>query len=222
MNIIIVGGRKLTYFLARTFVSKGYPVTIINRDHEVCTWLARRLKATVVCGDGSDPRVLEDAGAETADVVLAATPYDEDNLVICQLAQVRFHVPRILAVVNDPENEEVMRQLGITDTVAVTHLLSSMIEQRVDSLGIANLIPVGEGKINVTELTLEPGSPVVGKALSEVRLPENSLVACVLRQNEPIVPRGTTVLAEQDRLIVMTTPKNHGHVLKLLTGEERD
>jgi trk system potassium uptake protein TrkA len=219
MKILIVGGGRLVYFLSRTFLERGYKVTIINRDHDECSRLARLLsKAVVVHGDGSDPQILEEAGAETTDVVLAVTPKDQDNLVICQLAELRFHVPRNLALVNDPDNETVFRQLGITGAFSVTQLFLSMIEQRVALAQVANLIPLFGGKINITEVLLTEGSPVVGKALRDIALPEDSLVASILRGDQPIVPRGTTVLQENDRLVVMTMAENHGQVLSALTG----
>ncbi|HUW62148.1 MAG TPA: TrkA family potassium uptake protein [Candidatus Bathyarchaeia archaeon] len=219
MHIIIVAERKLAYFLCRAFQAKNYEVTVINRDREDCSWLARRTSATIVFGDGSSPQVLEDAGAETVDAVLAAAPRDEDNLVTCQLADMKFHVPRIISLVNDPDNEQVFRQLGIANTFSITLLLSSLIEQRVDSVGISDLIPVAEGKITVTEVKLTDKSPAAGKAMSEIQMPENSLVACVLREDQAIVPRGTTVIAASDRLIVISEPQNHSAAMKTLTGE---
>jgi trk system potassium uptake protein TrkA len=218
MHILIVGGQKVVYFLSRTFLSKGYQVTIINRDKEECTLLARRLKATVVFGDGSDPRILEDAEADAADALLAVTPYDQDNLVICQLAELCFHIPRRLALVNDPENEQVFSKLGIT-AVSTTRILSSLIEQRAGFEEIINLIPIDEGKVNLTEVVLHETSPVIGRPLRDIALPENSLVAYILRQAQPIVPRGPTILQTQDRLIVITLPENHGQVLRALTGD---
>jgi trk system potassium uptake protein TrkA len=221
MNILVVGGGKLVYFLSRTFISKGHTVTVINRDREECTQLSRRLKATVVYGDGSDPQILREAGADTADAVLSVTPNDQDNLVICQLADIRFHVPRTLALVNDPDNEEVFRQLGITAAFSTTRILSNLIEQRASFEDIINLIPVGEGKVNVTEVVLGESSPVVGRPLIDIALPENSLIATIMRNGQPIVPRGATVLQVGDRLIVMTLPENHGQVLRLLTGDTK-
>ncbi len=219
MNVVIVGGGKMVYFLCRTFISKGYKVTVINRDRGECTWLARRLKATVVYGDGSDPQILQEAGADTADAVLAVTPNDQDNLVICQVADMHFNVSRTLALVNDPDNEEVFRKLGIATAFSTTHILTSLIEQRAGLDEVINLIPVGEGKVNITEIVLKETSPVVGRSLRDIAFPENSLIAFILREEQPIVPRGTTVLRGQDRLIVVTLPKNHGEVLKILTGD---
>lgn len=219
MNILIVGGGKVVYFLCRSFFSKGYQVTLINRDPEECIRLARCLKATVVYGDGSDPQILEEAGADTANAVLAVTPNDQDNLVICQMADLRFRVPRTLALVNDPDNEEVFAELGIPATFSMTHILSSLIEQRASFEEITNLIPVLEGKVSITEVVLKQTSPVVGQALLDIALPENSLVACLLRGDQAIVPRGTTTLQTGDRLIIMTLPENHSQVLKTLTGD---
>ena len=219
MHIIIVAEQKLAYFLCRTFQAKNYEVTVINRDREDCSWLARRTSATIVLGEASSPQVLQDAGAETVDAILAAAPRDEDNLVICQLAEMKFHVPRIISLVNDPDNEQVFRQLGIANTFSTTLLLSSLIEQRVDSVGISNLIPVAEGKITVTEVRLTEKSPAAGKAMSEIKMPENSLVACVLREDQAIVPRGTTVISGSDRLIVISVPQNLSAAMKTLTGE---
>lgn len=218
MNILVIGGDKLVYFLCRSFVEKGHQVTLINRDREECTWLSRRLDATVVFGEGSDPRLLEEVGADTADAVLAVTPNDEDNLVICQLAQLRFGVPQTLALVNDPDHEQTFRQLGVT-AVSTTRILSSLIEQRVAFEEITDLIPVGAGQVNVTEVELGEDAPVVGRALRDVDLPENSLIACILRESGPLVPRGSTELRAHDRVIVITLPANHRQVMVRITGE---
>ena len=220
MNILIVGGGKAVYFLCRTFLSKGYRVTIVNRDREECTRLARRLKAVVVHGDGSDPEILEEAGAGSADAVLAVTPNDQDNLVICQLADKRYEVHRTLALVNDPENEQVFRELGIA-AVSTTRILTSLVEQRAGFDEIINLIPIDEGKVNLTEVVLTETSTVINRPLRDVALPANSLVAYILREEQPIVPRGPTVLRVNDRLIVISLPENYGQVLRILTGNSR-
>ena len=114
MKVILIGGGKLVYFLVRQFASKGYHLTIINQDAVEAKALARQLKATVILGDGSDPGMLKEAGAYQADIVLSLTPHDQDNLVACQIAQKRYGVPRTIALVNDPDYQEVFQQLGVT------------------------------------------------------------------------------------------------------------
>jgi trk system potassium uptake protein len=220
MKVLIVGGGKTLYFLSRNFTSKGYEVVIINRNEKECVQLARQLSATVVCGDGSDAGILKEAGAMGADAVLAITPNDQDNLVICQLASVNFGVPRSVALANDPDNAEVFEKLGVS-AFSTTHIVSSLIEQRASLEQITNLLPVGEGRVNVTEILLDANSPVTGKLMKEIDLPENALVAVVIRDNQPIVPRGASDLMAGDRLILITLPENHGRVLKAFTGEQK-
>ncbi|MGI5818328.1 MAG: NAD-binding protein [Armatimonadota bacterium] len=219
MRVLVVGGDKLLYFLSRSLMSRGHSVTIINRDREECVRLARRLETTVVHGDGSAPHVLEEAGAYEADAVLAVTPNDEDNLVICQVASVRFHVPRALALVNDPDHEETFRGLGVT-AVSPTQILARLLEQHMAFDDIQQLIPVGEGRITVTELVLDAESPVAGMALRDISLPEGALVAAVLRRGRPLIPGGTTVLRERDRIIVVSLPETHEQVIRRLVGDD--
>ena len=220
MNILIVGGGKIIYFLCRTFISKGYHLTLVNRDAEECSWLARNLKATIVQGDGTDLRVLEECGAQDFDAILAVTGSDQDNLAICQQARLKFNVARTLAMVNDPDNEEVFQKLGVTAAFSTTRIITSLIEQRTGFEDVVNLVPLEEGKVNLTEVILKGTSPVVGRALADISLPENSLIAIMTRNGSPIIPRGGTVLQPGDRLVVITLPENLGRVIKLLTGEK--
>ena len=220
MKVIIVGGGKTLYFLCRNFTAKGYQVTVINRNKDECIQLARQLSAMVLHGDGSDAGILKEAGAMGSDAVLAITPNDQDNLVICQLASIQFGVPRAVALANDPDNAEVFDKLGVT-AFSTTHIVGSLIEQRASLEQITNLLPVGEGRVNVTEIVLDADSPVSGKRLKDISLPVNALVAVVIRDNQPIVPRGYNELLAGDRLVLMTLPENHGPVLKVFTGEKK-
>ena len=220
MKVIIVGGGKTLFFLCRNFTAKGYQVVIINRDKDECVQLSRQLSAMVVCGDGSDAGILKEAGAMGADAILAITPNDQDNLVICQLASLKFDVPRAIALANDPDNTEIFEKLGVS-AFSTTQIVGSLIEQRASLEQILNLLPVGEGRVNVTEIVLESDSPVVGKMLKDIDLPENALIAVVIRDNQPMVPRGGNDLQTGDRVVLITLPENHGPVLKALTGEQR-
>lgn len=219
MNTLIIGGGKVVYFLARAFLSKGYSATIINRKRDECSKLARQLKATVVLGEATDPQILKEAKASSMDAVLAVTPNDEDNLIICQLARLNFGVENTLALVNDPDNEKIFQQLGVTTAFSTTHMISSLIEQRAGFEEIVGLFSVAKGKVNVTEVALTENSPVLGKALMDIDLPANCLIACILRNDEPVIPRGSTILRCGDQLVLITLPENHGPALKLLTGD---
>lgn len=222
MRLILVGGGETIetiYFLARLFTRREHKVTVINRDPAEAKALARRVGATVILGDGSDPAVLEQAGARRADVLLSLTAYDPDNLVICQIAQELYGVPRTMALVNDPDNEDVFRQLGISIVFSATRIIGGLIEGHTVYDEITHLFPAAEGRVQVTELELTTGSPATGKYLHELGLPKNSLVACVIRGEEVIVPRGDSRLQAADHLILVTLPDDHLDVLRMLTGE---
>lgn len=217
MKILIVGGGKPLYFICRSLLAKGHEVVIINRDRAECALLVQQLNAKVVFGDASDPKVIEEAGVRSAEAVLAITPNDQDNLVICQLAGREYGVPRTVALANDPDNVEIFRRLHI-GAACTTELIGSLVEQRVLTADVQSLLPVAEGKVNLTEVTLREDSPASGLTLREVRLPEGSLIAVLVRGEDVLVPRGETRLAAGDRAVVLSLPENHADVLRRIMG----
>lgn len=220
MKIILVGGGKVLYFLARTFISKGYEVVIINRERYDCEDLTRRLETLVICGDGSDPKYLNEAQADEADVVVALTPHDPENLMICKLAEVRYKVPRTFALVNDPGLEEVFHKLGVTRAFSTTNIVSSLIEQKIDVDAITNLIPIESGKITVTKIQLEETSPAVNKMVADIKFPNDTILGCVIRDDEVIIPNGQTTLLSGDRIVAIALPRSQGKLYEALLGPE--
>lgn len=223
MRVILLGGGETVeaiYFLARLFVRRGYDVTIVDPNPAEAQTLSRRVKATVLVGDGSDPVVLEEAGARQADLVLSLTPQDPDNLVTCQVAQKLYGVPRTLALVNDPENEEVFRKLGITEVFSSTKVIGSLIEGRTVFDEITHLFPADEGRRYVTEVVLDGDAPVIGHTLAEIELPPESLVVAIIRDGHVVVPAGEDRLQVADRLIAIALPEHQERLLLALAGEE--
>lgn len=218
-KVLLAGSGKNLYFLALNFISKGYRVTIVDPDREECTQLARELKATVVHGDASYPQVLEDSGAFEMDAVIALTQQDQDNLVICQSASLHYQVPRCMALVNDPENEEVFKRLGVT-AFSVAGILGSLIDRQVSWEEITSLLPLGGGRVNVLEMVLEKAFPVCDKPIQQVALPRNSLIAVVMNKEGTQVPHGGTVLQDGDRIILITLPDTLGESIEIITGKK--
>jgi len=220
MEVLMVGGGKLAYFLSRSLLARGWVVCLLTREAAEAEWLARRLKAVVIHGDGTRPSTLEEAEVRRKDLVLAISGNDEDNFVVCQLAERRYGVPLALALVNDPDNEGSFRELGLRATFAPARLLASLIEQRIVSESVDNLYPFGErGKVTLTEIVLGPDSPAASRPLCEIRLPEQCLVAGILRAGEALIPRGQTTLLPGDRLLVAALPEAYAAVLKALSGK---
>jgi trk system potassium uptake protein TrkA len=218
MDIVVAGEQGLAYFLARRLLDKGHRVTVIHSSREACVALARQLNesATVVHGDATDPRLLEEAGAGSADAVIVAMAADERNLAAAQQARLRFEVPRVLAVLNDPESEEVFRKLGVEGSFSLVRVIAALVEERASFDEITSLLPLGGGKVNLTEVRLAHDSPALQRKLMEIGLPPGCLIACVLRGGEPVVPSGDTVLEENDHLIVITVPDKHAQAMRLL------
>lgn len=220
MRLLVVGGGRPVQFLAQRLLSARHGVTVICRSPGECRRLARLVDTTIVQGDGSDERVLSDAGARSADVVLAATPSDPDNFVVCQTAKARFEVPRAVALVNDPENQPVFQALGI-EAVSTALTVASLIEQRAALDQVTELIPALQGQVTMSEVTLSPASPVVGRRLADITLPHQALVAVLVRDGAVEVPRGATVLEAGDRVLVVTLAAAREPTLALLTGNGR-
>lgn len=215
MRIILIGGDRLTYFLAKQFASAGYHLTIINREETEARSLARSVQATVICGEGSDPTILEEANAHRADVLLALTAHDQDNLVACQIAKKHCGVRRTIALVNDPNYQTFFETMGITVAFSATQILANLIEQQAEFFDIKSLFPVAEGKVNITEIILDAASPAVEKTVQSLPLPQGSLIGCIIRGGDIIVPQGSSCLYQGDRLILIAQPEQAD---KLLTA----
>lgn len=219
MRVILIGGGKTVYFLGKKFATRHYHITIVNRKREHCQFFAEHLKATVVFGDGSKPNVLEEAGARRADVVLALTPNDQDNLIACQIAAKFYGVPRTVALVNDPENEEIFHKLGVSAVFSATQMIASLIEQKADFEDVKSLLSLAEGHVTITDVRLRRDAPVIGKSLSDLTLGDDILIACIIRDDEMLIPRGTSRLAVNDHLLIIGRPEAMKAALEQLTGE---
>ncbi|MDF1615939.1 potassium channel family protein [Petrocella sp. FN5] len=218
MKIFIVGGSKEVYFLAKAFISRGYDLTIVNENEEFCKRLSRTFKATVVKGDGSKPYMLEDAGIADADMVIALTENDPDNLVVCQIAEKIYGIKKTFAIVNDPENIQIFKQLGVDTVISTTNIISSLIEQRAIVDDIQNLMPIAEDKISLMEVDVAFEHPVRGKKIHEIDFPKDAIISCIVRHQEVIIAKGDTQIMDKDRLVIMSKPKVQSEVLKCIRG----
>lgn len=218
MRVILVGGDKIVYSLAQQFTRRDYHVTVINHDLVDCHDLVRHTDATVILGDGTSPSGLDEAGARRADAVIALTSDDQDNLVACQIASRKFGVPKTIALVNDPENEAIFRRLGVKIAFSATRIIASIIDQETDFENITALMPLARGRISVKDVRLTRGSPAVGKTLQE--LGTEALIACIIRNEEVILPRGATELMAGDHLILISKPENEQRDLEILLEED--
>lgn len=219
MYIIIVGGGKVGHFLAKRLLADNHTVVIIEKDSVICDELAKDVNGLVIRGDGSDPKYLEEAGISRADVVASVTGDDEDNLVICQLAKEKFKISRTVARINDPRNEHAFSQLGVDVPIDATAIIAKIIEEEVSFADFVNLMSFKRGKLAIVRVDLSPDSPVINKQVQELRLPAESVLVSIIRGDEVIVPKGSTVLQVQDDIIALTLLQNEQQLLNYLIGK---
>jgi len=219
MYIMIVGAGKVGYFLARRLSEGGHTVSIVDSDREVCEEVARSLEVLAINGDGCDQEILSEAGISRADVVAAVTGDDEDNLIICQLAKERFGVDRTVGRVNNPDNESTFFKLGVDVPVDATKIIAKIIEEEVSFSDFVNLMSFKRGKLALVRVDLPGDSPVINKQVSQLQLPADSVLVSILRKEEVIVPKGTTVLQPGDDVIAITAIGNEPQLLRLLAGK---
>lgn len=220
MNIIIVGEGKEVHFLIKSFISKGHQVTLIINDKEACRKFSKEHEEIdVVYGDATKPAILEDAGAVYANIVIAITPHDPDNLMICQMAKELFGVKRTFAVVNDPKNVEIFKKLGLDTIISTVNIISSMIEQKISIEEITNLISLDEGKLSIFEMKITESSPVIEKILSEIKIPNSAVIGCIIRAGEAVIPRGDTKILCGDKLIILSLPNEQKQLFTILSGD---
>ena len=220
MYIIIVGGGSVGYHLCKALLKEGHEVLVLDKDVAKCENFEDELGSVCVRGDGCEVATLAEAGVSRAEVFIAATDEDEDNLVACQVAKHKFGVPRTIARVNNPENEKIFKKLGVDCPISVTNLILEHIEEKIPTHPLIHLLAMGEEKIEIVEVKILEGSKSVGKSVKELSLPSDSILALLIRNGQkPQVPTVDTVLEVNDRIIALTTTDSEAALQEELTSD---
>lgn len=221
MFVVINGGGKVASYLARTMLANGHDVALIERREAIIEKLVTELPSDVLLihGDGCDASFQEDAGVGRADVFVASTGDDDDNLVACQLAKVAFGVPRTIARVNNPKNEHIFHALGI-EAISSTTIISRMIEEEATVGDIRTLASLRKGNMAIVEIELPVDRCVVcNKKISELPLPVDCVLVALIRNDDDVVTiHGDTELLPGDVVIAFTAVEHEKALKKALTG----
>jgi trk system potassium uptake protein TrkA len=202
--IIIGGGGQVGYYLAKGLLEQGHEVVLLDKDPKRVRSLRDQLgESNVGKGDACEVRVLDEYGCARADIVIAVTGEDEDNLVICQVAKKRFGVGRTVARVNNPRNNKIFLELGIDRTVSPTAMLLHMIELEIPHHTLVPLIELTRAGLGLVELTVPPDSPAAGLPLRDLKLPSEVNVTLISRGDENITPTGETVIEPEDKIYAL-------------------
>jgi trk system potassium uptake protein TrkA len=217
--VIVIGGGKVGYHLARHLLDRGYEVTLVEKDRVRAQWLSHQLgSCSIMVGDGDEMSFLATTGIERAGVVVGATGDDEDNLVACQLAKRKFSVPRTIARVNDPENVRLFKALGIDVPVSATELLMGLIEAELSGSDAVKGVAVKASGATLVDVALPELSSLVGRHVADIHLPEGDLVVCFVRDGRPVVPDAEVIIQPGDELIIYSTTLDVESVRELVTS----
>lgn len=215
MNIVIIGGGKVGYYLSKTLLEHGHYPTIIEQSKETCNFIANDLDIPIICGDGTTIETLETANIQECDALISVTGKDENNLISCQLAKKLFNIPKTIAKVNNPKNAQVVKELGVDIVVNSTNNITHLLEREVDTSTIKELVTINHGEATICEITLPENYRLHGKKLKELKLPNECVVISINRNDTLIIPRGDTELLSND--VVMLLAKTDSiHDIKLL------
>lgn len=202
-KICIVGGGKVGFYMAKTLLEHDRHPVVIEPEAANCERIANRLDIPVICGDGTTIEVLEAAGCDHCTALVAVTGNDETNLISCQLAKRVFNVPKTVARVNNPKNTQILKALGVDIPVSNTDNLARLLEREVETAAIQQLLSLAGGTASLTEILIPDDFKYAGKNLMEIQMPPDTVVISVTRDNELLIPRGTTCIFPGDKVLTL-------------------
>ncbi len=202
MFVLVVGGGKVGYYLTKELIESGHEVVLMEKNRARAAQIVDELGSIVVAQDGCEGKYLGQAGSNRADIVAAVTGDDEDNLVICQMAKHHFDVPRTIARVNNPKNEDLFRHLGVDEIISPTRMALSSIEQDIPVHELLHLATL-ENDLEIIEAQLQSDSPAIGKSPGELTIPDGCSLFAVIRDGVATALRADTVLRQGDKVIAI-------------------
>jgi trk system potassium uptake protein len=218
MYVVLAGGGRIGRYIAKDLSEKGHEVTVLERIASRCEQLVMETDVLVIEGDACDVRYLEQAHTDRADVFVATTHEDDDNLVSCQLAKIEFGVRRAISRVNTPKNVEIFEALGI-EPVSSTRLISELLENEFSVGELIHLTSLKGGRVQLVELRIPIGpSAPKPRSLAQLDLPAESVIVAVFRDEETVIPQGTTEILPGDEIVALTTPELEKRLTAVLLG----
>src|SRR5256885_5865836 len=203
MYVVVVGAGKVGWNLARELIGKGNELTLVESDRQRYATVEEELEHAVQFGDGSELWVLERAGIERADMVIAVTGDDEDNILICQVAREKYGVERVIARCNNPRNLQHFELLGVKPAVSATDLILRLIEHEVPRYGFLHLLDLPQERLEIIEVEVSPGASAAGKRGPDPRIPDGSLPIPILRHGTGFVPLSDSVIEAGDEVLIV-------------------
>jgi len=220
MFVVVVGGGKVGVSVTRTLLALGHELAVVEQEQARYERLEEEFQHRAIHGDGTEIFVLEVAGlGRPPDILVAVTGDDEDNIVICQLAREKYDVPKVIARVNDPRNEQHFDLLGISPTVSATGSIMALIEHEVPEHGLIHLLELRKENLEIVEVTVGPKAACAGKRVKQVQLPEGSRLISVVRDGKAEIPDEQTQLEPGDSVLAILEPGKEDELRRVLVKE---
>src|SRR5690349_5244032 len=221
MYIIVGGGGQIGYYVTKGLLAQGHEVLLLDKDPRRVHTLSEELGSSVLRGDACEARTLQEVGCSRADVVIAVTGDDEDNLVICQMAKERFNVRETIARVNNPKNEHIFAKLGIGMTVSPTKTILRLIEAEIPHHSIVSLMTLRRADLEFVEVSVPAQSPAIGKTLATLKLPGECNIVLIVRGQEYIVPGGDRIIQAEDQPFALVKGAGETALREAILGTAR-
>jgi len=216
MRIVIAGGSSEVDYLIKLLKKRHHQLIVINKEREYCEYLSTANEMSVFFGDPSRKYTLEDAGIANSDVIVALSANDAENLVICQLAKRCFGVKKAIAILRNPKNVNVFRNLGVNTAFSASMLIAQTIEKLSIVDELVQSLSIEDEKIVLSEIKIAADAAVGGRALRELDPPVNFIVSCIFRDPEVVIPNGSTTIRPDDKLVIVSTPADQEAILAFL------
>jgi trk system potassium uptake protein TrkA len=220
MYIIVIGGGRLGYHLLKALLNEGHEVLVLEKDVRICKTITDELGSVCFRGDGCEAATLAEVGTGRADMLVAVTGDDEDNLVACQVAKHKHNVPRTIARLRNPQNAALFKKLGVDVTISTTDIILEAIERQVPTHPATELLTLDEKGLVIVDVKISPESTTVGKTVKDLSLPKESKLALIIpNEGSAHAPAANTVLQAGDQIIAVTTPETKEALQAALRGD---
>ncbi len=218
MNVVIVGGGKVGSYLGQMLQESGNEVTIVEQRKEQCARIAEFAPGIkIVCGDGCEPYVLDEAALSKADSVVAATGHDEDNLVVCLLGKYEYSVDHSIARINNPKNEWLFKErFGVDIALSNTHMIAKILQEEVILGDLVTLLKLRTGNLALVEIRIQEDCRAAGMTVTDLGLPADTVLVAIIRDDSVIVPQGSTKIELNDEILALTSPESEATLANCL------
>ncbi len=202
MYIIIVGASKIGTALARLLSQERHNVVVVEKNEDRATKVSEELDVTVINGSGTEIDVLQDAGADRADVIVAATSDDAVNLMVCELAKI-LEIERRITLGQNPKHEKIFNEVGTEEIIFPSRTIATYIRNLITRPGVRSVLTTMQENADIVEVVIPPGAIVAGKQIKDIGMPEGSTITAIYRNGDLLIPRGNTVVEAGDKLIIL-------------------